>query len=244
MLHRLLGNISIRHNGKRTTPRPPQATSTRVVVPICTRPRIIGTRLHIVHKEGVSALPAPLHDTPISQQAYQEKLQLLEQRLGRWKGGWATMAVLLLALSVVLAFIAAYFIPAFWSSVLFSDPVFIFSFAIFQLVFFTVLIRYTRREALSLQRDITNLYREWRSDGIYVTMTRVQGAATRSYGGQRMSGSNCFCVVIDVLNEEQAAQRADDGSVSTVGTVDSQDSIVENHGNEGSASVELPVNVV
>lgn len=228
---------------------PPPATLTRVVVPICTRSKFLGVSLHVIHKDTDEntqdannvSLPAPLCGTPISQQAYQEKLQLLQQRLTQWKGGWATLALILVALAVVLAFVAAYFVPEFWSSVLFSDPTFILAIAAFQIVFFTIAVKYIKKQSTSLQRDITQLYREWRRHGVYVTVKPVDGTGI-IYGGQRLSGSNCFCVVMDVLNEAaQQQQQHDDGSVATVDTDNSQDSIIadDNYNNEECPGIEL-----
>ena len=130
-------------------------------------------------------LPPQFESTEITQEEYKDKLIQLQERLGEYKGGFATLAMGLFSLTLVLAFIGAYLTPAFWSSALFETPIYICAVAAVVLTIFTSLIHYSRRQTQRLLKNVEDLYRLWRALGIYVTIKPVASVGTVYYRRRR-----------------------------------------------------------
>lgn len=173
-----------------------------------------------------ACLPPQLRLVSITAQEYDEKLSQLKDRLRRWKGGKASLALGCFSLLLVLCFLVAYLTPGFWSSPLFHNPGYIAAIAVLVLLILTALVRFIRRERQRLERDVEDLYRPWRGRGVHVTMKQVASIGNEVYISrngtprQRQSSkSNCFCVVINVVTDEEGG---DTMSVETVMTDDSR----------------------
>ena len=61
-------------------------------------------------------LPFALDGGPISAEEYYEKLEGLRAILSQWKGGYFTLALVVYSIFLVVAFVAVYLTPQFWSS--------------------------------------------------------------------------------------------------------------------------------
>lgn len=184
------------------------------------------------------SLPPQFESTEITQEEYKDKLIQLQERLGEFKGGFATLAMGLFSLTLVLAFIGAYLTPAFWSSALFQTPIYICAVAAVVLTIFTSLIHYSRRQTQRLLKNVEDLYRPWRALGIHVTIKPVASVGTvyyhdddddddernhRDHGRIRQghaTRTNCFCIVMNIATdeEEQGTGGGDHVSVGTVMT--------------------------
>lgn len=184
-------------------------------------------RTALDYSHQLYSLAPQLESTEITPEEYKDKLVQLQERLAEYKGGFATLAIGLLSLGLVVAFIGAYLTPAFWSSALFKTPVYICCMAAAILAIFTILIRYSRRQTQRLLESVEELYRPWRGQGIHVTMKHVATVGNVYYCDERnntrirqgyASRNNCFCIVMNIVrDEEEAATRG--GDHFSVGTV-------------------------
>lgn len=207
------------------------------------------TTTNVQHNE----LPLQLESSGISSREYQDKMHQVEERLALWKGGWATLLLGIFCFLVVVSFIAGYLTPAFWSSALFRHPGYIVAMATGVLCIVVGLVHVTRRESQRLVRDVQDLYRSWRGRGVHVIMKHVSSVEsptfirdyTRNGRMQRREGhssaarSNCFCIIMTVVNSNQ---EGDNISVGTVMTDDSECGISrEEHDKERFAVVIVSV---
>ena len=159
----------------------------------------------------IESIPLALRnhtDLPASQ--WQSKIEAFEILLQHWKGGYARTLLLIWAMLVVLCFMAAYMIPDFWGSTLFSKPWFLLGFCSTQIVLLTFLIWYSRRETYRLLQNTRQLFRPWRRQhGVNVTFYQVTNIVLSDDGNQRhtrtkrqYAGSYCFVLVCTLVREE------------------------------------------
>lgn len=203
---------------------------------ISTKHKCLGTQLHIVSASTpIEEMPDPLCSSNITMIDYEQMMGELRYRLSKWKGGWATLGILALAVGVVVAFVVAVFIPGFWASPLFHHPLYLGAVAAAQIFVFVVLVGFMRRESTRLIQDVRDLFRPWRGRGVFVDLKRVSrpgGTYTLTHRAsghtERYSsssgGTTCFCLIMDVMGDDEAARR-DASSVATVDTSASLDSL-------------------
>lgn len=228
----------------------PQPTEHRVVIPVTTQRRSFGTQLTVLPPLGSSgndiesSLPPQLEGI-LSTQEYLEKLGLLrEQILSQWKGGWATVATVIVCICILIGFIGAYMSPGFWTSAFFDHPGYIVALAVSILAFSSFMVGFIRRESQRLVEHTEDLYRPWlsrrRYGGVQVTMKRVASlgraagtttTTTSSHGGRYRQEldkpgyyTNCFVIIMNVVNEQnQVEEGGDTVSVGTIRTDDSRE---------------------
>ena len=161
--------------GNAPQPRPPIPNDHRVVIPITTTGRPVGTKLRLLpplsptgpghsrtdltnlQPATYDRFPPPLEQTEISREEYATKLGELKQRLASWKGGWALMALFCLSVAIVGAFVVSYCIPVFWTSPLFDHPFYLLVSAVAFVLIYVATFKFANAETQKLFEDVEDI---------------------------------------------------------------------------------------
>jgi hypothetical protein len=144
-----------------------------------------------VDDDGILPPPIPLH-TDLTGIEWHSSLDYFEHTiLKSWKGGYARTLLLIWAMLVVLCFLAAYMIPDFWGSTLFSKPWFLLGFCVTQMVLCSALVWISNHETRRILTETRDLFRPWRRlYGVHVTMYQVTGVVITDARHRRSSRSS------------------------------------------------------
>ena len=163
------------------------------------------------------------HENVCTYSSYQlifSKMHHVCHRITRYKAGYFSLAVAVVSLLVVLMFLVGLFFRWFWESLLFANPIYLLSIALFELVLGFSASYVEKRENTALLSDIEGLFDDWWEDpdAVRVTVRRVYG----TYPQQADYSCRCF-------NNRQGKfismsfQREDDSdSVGMTRTMDTQ----------------------
>lgn len=118
-------------------------------------------------QDGIDMLTLPpalqqRASSQLTQEEFQATLQKFKYLLLRCQAGTARTMLMTWAMIVVVTFMAAYMVPGFWSSTIFSKPWFLLGFGTTQIFLLAVLLCWQRRDVQRLLQDTHELFRPWR----------------------------------------------------------------------------------
>jgi hypothetical protein len=158
-------------------------------------------------------------------------IESFHELLQEWNGGVARFVLLLWAALVVLGFLSAYMVPNFWSSALFGEPWFLLGFVIVQMLILATLLHWSRTSTNLLIEKTKKIFKPWRrSYNIHTTFKQVAGL--RVEGIVRYTGTYCFVVVFEKINESQLV----DIELASIGTT--TDSIEDDDDEDNDGAVQ------
>ena len=155
-------------------PSPPKDTATKAVCHIITR-RATGT-LQLI--PPVDTCVDKLSILGRSDDDVTNKILLLEDRIKKCRGGRFSLAVGILALVFIIAFVAGCFTKWFWQSFFFDSPLYLIIIVVIELLLGFSANYIEKRETAELIYDIENtVFEEWYEEpnAVLVKVKRVYG---------------------------------------------------------------------
>ena len=157
----------------------------------------------------------------IPPEEYSSKVQCLEVRLSKWKGGKIRMGIGLGSLLVVVGFFVAWMMPAFAQSPFVrAHPFYATLIALGLMAIYAVAFRCANQSTRLLLEDVDDLFRTWKRDyGVRVQLIRVSHWTLPSKQKRKVTRTtNCFALVMNIMDPDQDGDDVSLGTIHTEGS--------------------------